>query len=135
LEEVVRSPSSRVLDVSSDRHVREERVILEEIAGGPLLARNVGAAVEPGLVTDPDRPRARPHEPGDRPQDRGLPRAGGADERDRPLDLQAQPEGESPKRNSDVVEDERHERRSRRDTSRAMLNKTSRATRAPAATT
>ena len=135
LEVGVRLVTARELDVLANGQVREERVVLEEEADGALVYRSVDPArrVEPGLPADLDPPFPWTHEPGDRAQDRRLARAGGADQGDRPVDLQRQPEVEGPKRNQDLVEERGHERRSRRVRSRARLKTTSTALMATAA--
>ena len=85
LEELVhRLPDLRALnaarlqairDVVGHRHVREERVALED---DPDVAE-VGRQVIDGLAVDPNRPRALPHEPGHHAQQRCLAAAGRAD--------------------------------------------------------
>ena len=88
LEELVhRLPDLRALnaarlqairDVVGHRHVREERVALED---DPDVAE-VGRQVIDGLAVDPNRPRALPHEPGHHAQQRRLAAAGRAEQRD-----------------------------------------------------
>ena len=127
--------TARELDVLANGQVREERVVLQEEADGALVHRSVDPArrVEPGFSADLDPAFPWTHEPGDRTQDRRLARAGRADQGDRPVDLQRQPEVEGPKRNQDLVEERGHESRSRRVRSRARLKTTSTALMATAA--
>ena len=90
LEELVGAAAAAVGDVLAHGHVREERVLLED-EPDPALARAGGRALPPSRTRPRRRARSgrrRPHEPGDRAQDRGLARAGRADERDRPVDLE-----------------------------------------------
>ena len=71
-------------DVPLDVQVREERVVLEHEADGPLLRRPVDAPrrVEPRLAGDADPAAVRSRQPGDAAQHRGLPRSRRPHERD-----------------------------------------------------
>ena len=65
-----------VLDVLRHRHVREQRVVLEDgvdVPGVRRHLRNVAAA-------ELDPPGVRPLEPGDQPEQRGLARSGGPEQ-------------------------------------------------------
>src|SRR5205085_10801629 len=59
------------LDVVGDRHVPEERVVLEDEADVALLGREVVDAA----AVQQDLPSVEGREAGDEPQDRGLPAA------------------------------------------------------------
>ena len=101
-----------VLDVLADGQVRKERVVLEDEPDPSSLRQDEDAAlgVEPGLVVAADPPARRLDEAGDRVEDGALAGAGRPDERDGRIDLEAQLELESPKRDDDLVEGElRHE--------------------------
>ena len=89
------------LHVLAHAQVREERVVLEDQADRPLLRRQVDASrrVEPVVPVHRD-PSAGELQPGDRPQERGLPGSGGPDERhDLAADGQLDVEGELAERN------------------------------------
>ena len=82
-------------DVLGDVEVREERVLLEEVADASLLGWEVVAAarVEPGDAVDGERSLAGPQEAGDDPQHRCLPGPRGPDERGRRPARDGQPDG------------------------------------------
>ena len=89
------------LHVFADGQVGEERVLLKHEAHRPFLGREREPAlrVEPGVPVDGD-PAARRLKPGDRPEQRRLPRAGGPDERDDlAADRELYAEGELAERN------------------------------------
>ena len=65
-------------DVLADRHVREERVVLEDEAHSAVADRNVGGV----LVAEMDVAAVGKFKPGDHAQDGRLARAGGAQQRD-----------------------------------------------------
>ena len=75
--------------------MRKERVLLEDEPHGAPLGRQVDlrGGVEPRPLAQRDAPAIGTPQPGDRPQDRGLARARGPDERDR-LGAYAQAEAE-----------------------------------------
>ncbi len=72
-------------NVSSDIEVREQRVLLEEVADPAALRRNVDAPlrVEQDGVVERDETMLRPQEAGDHPEHGRLARAGRPDERKR----------------------------------------------------
>ena len=74
---------ARERDVALHREVREQRVLLEDVADRALLGTKVDPAPEPRLASDLDRPAARAPEPGDRVEDSRLAGPGGADQRHR----------------------------------------------------
>ena len=90
LEVLVDPVPAAVGDVLAHRHVREEGVLLEDEADAALvgLQEDVRLGVEPDVVVEHDPPARRTDETGDGPQHRRLAGARGADERDRPLDLE-----------------------------------------------
>jgi hypothetical protein len=61
-----------VPDVGADRHVREERPVLEHHPDPTALGRDVDAGPEHRRPADADRAGIRLRQPGDRPQQRGL---------------------------------------------------------------
>jgi hypothetical protein len=89
LQELVDPCLPGVRDVRADVEVRKEGVLLEDEADASLLRAAVDPAgcVEPRLFAVQD-PALAPDEPGDEPQHRRLARAGRADERDGPLDVE-----------------------------------------------
>ena len=94
-------PLAAELDVLAHAQVREERIVLEHEAHRPLLGRQLQSLcrVEPGVSVDRD-PAAGGLEPGDRPQERRLARAGWPHERDDlAADGQLYAEGELAERN------------------------------------
>ena len=129
LEQLVDAPAPRVGDVRAHGEVWEERVLLEDEPDAPLLRTPVDPQrrVEPDLVAERNPARARTHESGDDAQRRRLARAGRPDERDRPLDLEAQLEVESAKREGEVRREGCHCRTSLIVMRSAALTSTSRA--------
>jgi hypothetical protein len=98
--------------VGPHRHVREERVLLEDEADRPALGRQVDlpVGVEPGVVAEGDAPAVGPAQSGDHPQDGRLARARGADEGDGlGADAQAEAELERAKADGDVELELLHE--------------------------
>jgi len=92
-------------DVALDGQVRKERVLLEDEPDRPLLGPQVDPplGVEPRLAVALDPSASGAGEPGDRPQHRGLPRAGRPDERDRLApDVERYPDGEAAGRNGEI---------------------------------
>ena len=82
-EQPVGAPSAE-RDVLLDGQVREEGVLLEDVADRALFRPPVDAAgpVVPDVLATCDRARPRTHEARDRPQDGRLPSAGRPDERE-----------------------------------------------------
>ena len=83
------SSSAAVLPANStllrDRHMREERVLLDDVADR-ALAPAASRSPRPSntrLALDLDCPAPRPRQPGDRVEDGGFSGSRGADERDR----------------------------------------------------
>jgi len=81
---VAARPGRAVGDVTPGRHPREQRVILEDEPDAAALdrERDPGRGVEPGLPADGHGPPLRPQQAGDRAQERALPGARRADERE-----------------------------------------------------
>ena len=99
-------------DVGAHRHVREERVLLEDEADRAALGRQVdlGRGVEPGPVAEGDAPAVGAPQPGDGAQHRRLAGARGPDERDGlGSDAQADAELERAKADGDVELERLHE--------------------------
>ena len=98
-----------------DVEVREQRVLLEQVADPPLLGRTVdpGRRVEPRLAVDADTPLPRPRQACDDTERRRLARPGRPDERDglAALDRQLDVRVEGAK-GMGVVDPERHRVRS-----------------------
>jgi hypothetical protein len=109
VEVLVGGVAARVLDVLSDREVREERVVLKDEADSPAVRceRDVLRGVEPDLAVGGDAARLRPDESGDRPEHGRLPGPGGADQGKCRIDVEGQPEAEGPKRYNDLFDGER----------------------------
>src|SRR5262245_43323838 len=126
LEELVRPRLPAVRDVSADAEVREERVLLEDEPDAPFVGTAVDPRTEPDLVVERDSPLC-PHEPGNRAQDRALPRARRPNERDRPLDLERELQLERAKRKPEVRREGCHVSTSLKTTRRIALITTSRA--------
>ena len=108
--------------VRGDRQVREQPVVLREVADATALGAEVDTAGRRRTTArDPSamRPRAAALESGDRAQQRGLAGAGGSDERDR-LGAEAQRGAkiERSPREGDVDVEEVHERTSSFEASR-----------------
>ena len=115
---------ARELDVLANAEVWEERVVLEEEANGALVQRSRRSCASRRTTSRrPRRPsRLRPHEPGDRAQDRRLARSRRADQRDGPLRPPASAGGRRPEAEPGSGRGENcHERSSRRERSRARL--------------
>ena len=127
LEQLAGAGLAAVLDVAPHGQVREERVVLEDEPGPALVGLQVDRlqGVEPRLAAGRDPPGLGPRQPGDRAQHRRLAGPRRPDERDGALDLERQPDVESPKRERDPVEDERHESARWRAARRRMLTPTS----------
>ena len=85
LEQVRAVAPTRKPHVAGDAQMREQPVVLRQISDATPLRAEVdpGFGVEPDLVAERDPASVRVLEPGDAPQQRGLARAGGPDERDR----------------------------------------------------
>jgi len=84
-------------DVALHRQVREERIVLEDVADRPGFGRDVDPprGIEPHVVSERDPARLRSQQPGDRAQEGRLAGARRPDERERPLpDLERQLEME-----------------------------------------
>jgi hypothetical protein len=129
VEQLVDARRRPVGDVLADRHVREERVLLEHQADRPALGREVdpGAAIEPRAPADLDPAPVGPAQPGDRLEHGRLAGARGADERDRlPVDAERDPQLVRAKAEGDVDVEVRHERMSLYDSSTVALSTTSR---------
>ena len=91
LEQRVHVPAARPeRDVCAHAQVREEGVVLEdETDAAPLgRQREPEPAVEPVLAVERDAAARGVDQPGDRPQRRRLPGAGGPDERDGARDVE-----------------------------------------------
>ena len=84
LEEPARAVARPVRDVLLDRHVREQRVVLEDEPDAAMLGRerDAGRGVEQHLAVEHDPPALRPDESRDRAQHGRLPRPGRADQRE-----------------------------------------------------
>jgi hypothetical protein len=110
--------------------VREEGVLLEDVADAPVLGGQVDAAVgvEQDAVAEGHEPALRAHRPGDRPEDRRLPGAGGPHQRHglAVADVERYPELEVAKRNVDVESESRQWRSSFRPRRTTALTTTSR---------
>ena len=108
VEVLVGRVAARVLDVLADGQMREERVVLEDEPDA-AAGRGQGdvARLASNQTSPPDamRPGGRRDEPGDRAQDGRLAGAGRPDERHRRVDVEAQLEAESPKRDGDLFEE------------------------------
>jgi hypothetical protein len=91
-----RQVRERVGDVVGHRHMREQRVALEEHSAASRLGRHLDPAlgVEPDLAVDLDPTACRAHEAGDDAEDRRLPGPGRADHRDRAAVRNLEPYGE-----------------------------------------
>ena len=114
LEQLVDARVARAAegDVGAHRHVREERVLLEDEADRAPLGRQVDLprGVEPRPLAERDPPAVGAAQPGDRAQHRRLAGARGTDERDRlGADAQADAELERAKGDGDVELERRHE--------------------------
>ncbi len=106
----VRAPER---DVGRNRHVREERVLLEDQPDGAAVGRPVELArrVQPDVVAERDPSVRRPLQPRDVAQDRGLARPARPDERERlGADAQTGAELERTKGVGEVELERRHER-------------------------
>jgi hypothetical protein len=95
LANLPRQPMPPVADVLQDRHVREERQVLEDVAKRALLGWQIDAlrAVEEHPLSGDDQSRVGPDEPRDHPQREGLSGPGRPEEHgqliaDRPDDVQ-----------------------------------------------
>ena len=102
-------------DVLRDVEVREERVLLEEVAHASLLRRAVdpGGRVQPCLVADGDAPAPRSEEAGNHAKGGRLSGAGRPDEGDRLAALDGQLDaGVEGAKGMGVVDPERHRVRS-----------------------
>jgi hypothetical protein len=79
-----RNPAEGIGDVLPRAQMREQRVLLEEVAAAAPLGRQLDppAGVEPGLAAARDAPAARPQEAGDDPQHARLAGAGRPGQRD-----------------------------------------------------
>ena len=129
VEQLVDACRAAVGDVRPDRHVREQRVLLEHQADGPLLGCEVdpGAAIEPRAPADLDPPAVGPAQPRDRLEHGRLARPRGADERDRlPVDAERDLQLVRAKAEGDVELELRHERMSLYESRTVALNTTSR---------
>ena len=107
LEQLVhaRAPASE-RDVAPHGQVREERVVLEDVAHAALLRRDGPSPVaESNQTSSPTatRPRVGPDEAADAAQDGRLARAGRPDEGDRlAADVERQPEAEGSERTVEI---------------------------------
>src|SRR3954469_24409583 len=95
-------------DVLPDGEMREEGVLLEDVADAPLLRRQRDPPVEPHVVSERDPSGRGPNEAGDRAQDRRLAGAGRAGERDGARDVEAQVDVEGAKRNPELCSESVH---------------------------
>ena len=112
LEVVVRSVTPRVLDVLANRHVREERVLLEDEPDAPALRRQLARSpsnhTSSSTATRPDCGRVSP---ATMRSTVVLPAPDGPTSATVALDVERQAELEGPKKKGDLVESERcHER-------------------------
>ena len=108
-------------DVRGDAEVREQPVVLRQVADAPSLRAEVDPLrdVEPQLAAEGDPARERALETGDGSQQRGLAGAGRADDRDRlGAEVQRRAKIERPPGESDVDVEEGHERTSSLEVSR-----------------
>ena len=129
LEQVLDPPASAEADVRGDRHVREQRVVLEHEADRPPVGRPVDTAlgVEPRLLTERDAAARGLVQAGDAAQHRRLARSGRSDERERlGADGQVDVDAEGAKRGVDVELELRQCERSLYDNRTAPLRTTSR---------
>ena len=76
-----RPPPHAVTQVACHIEVGERRWLLEHVADGAPVRRNVGTLVVPALAADLHAPARGRFEPGDRTQQRGLAAAGGTEQR------------------------------------------------------
>ena len=67
-------------DVRRQRHVREQRAVLRDVADLPLIGRHCVAAVDQRLAVEGEAAAVGKLEAGDHPQQRGLAGTGGADD-------------------------------------------------------
>ena len=83
-EELTRAVARAVRDVLRDRHVRKERVLLEDEPDAAVLGRegDPGCGVEEHLAVEHDTTVLGPHEPCDRTQHGRLPRPRRTDQRE-----------------------------------------------------
>ena len=112
LEQLVDARNAAERDVRAHRHVREERVLLEDEADGARLRRQVDARlrVEPRPLAEGDATAVGCAQAGHRSQHRRLAGPGRADERHRvALDGQLDVERKRPKAEGDVDVESLHE--------------------------
>ncbi len=128
LEELVDALLAAEGHVGADRHVREQRVLLEHEPDGAPLGREVDLRlrVEPDPLAERDAPAIGPAQPGDRAQDGGLPRPRWPDQRHRlRADAQAETELERAKVGGDVELERLHVERILYESSTPPLSTTS----------
>src|SRR5947209_16391142 len=104
VEQLGHALATGVRDIGSHAQVREQRVLLEDEADAALLRsqRDPARRVEPDPVAQHHAASSRTCEAGDHAKHGRLARSRGADERDRPLDLERERQLEVAKRKRKV---------------------------------